>query len=189
MEQVEVPPMPGHYVTHPNDYELYHYAMTEGAPDEGVYQLAPYGWGPGMGTEIGYRPYNPQLNGPFPPGPPNGIIGGSLQTGGGGAYGGSLNGGGYGAPMGTPIAPPMGMPPGATYGPPTGHAPIMQVPPSNGPTPDPSVRRAPNGRNNQLLGRQSASEIENANRSGWNLFRRNNSGPVQPAGYNAPRRR
>jgi len=37
--------MPGHYVTHPNDYELYHYAMTEGAPDQGVYQLAPYGWG------------------------------------------------------------------------------------------------------------------------------------------------
>ncbi len=181
MEQDEVPPVPGHYVTHPNDYELYHYAMTEGAPDEGVYQLAPYGWGPGMGTEIGYRPYNPQLNGPFPPGPPNGIIGGSLQTG-GGAYGGNMNGG-YGAPM--------GLPPGATYGPPTGHAPIMQAPPSHGPTPDPSVRRAPNGRNNQLLGRQSAGEIESpsSNRSGWNMFRRNNSGPVQPAGYSAPRGR
>ncbi len=65
MEQDEVPPVPGFYVTHPNDYELYHYAMTEGAPDQGIYTIPPYGWGQGMGTEVGYRPYNPAL-GMFP---------------------------------------------------------------------------------------------------------------------------
>ena len=114
MEQDEVPPLPGFYVTHPNDRELYHYGMTEGAPDQGVYQLAPYGWGPGLGTEVGYRPYNPAL-GSYPPGPANGITGGSLQTGGfsfpggamqgGGMNGGSMGNGGYSQPMMVPPAP------------------------------------------------------------------------------------
>ena len=180
MEQDEVPPLPGFYVTHPNDTELYHYAMTEGAPDQGVYQLAPYGWGPGMGTEIGYRPYNPELPGPFPPGPPNGITGGSLQTGGfgqpGGNYpgsgfpgGGMQNGGfpagGYSAPMGSGQMPtPAGTP---------------------GPIPDPSVRYSPNNSRSALLGRSSAEEISNQQKpKSWNPFSR---GSVQPAGYNAPK--
>jgi pilus assembly protein CpaC len=171
MEQDEVPPVPGFYVTHPNDHELYHYAMTEGAPDQGVYQLAPYGWGPGMGTEIGYRPYNPGL-GSYPPGPANGIIGGSLQTGGfsfpGGAMqGGGMNGG-YSQPMQAPSA--------------AGGQPV--------PVPDPAVRHSPN-RNSPLLGQASAEEIVNQPRSSWNPFKRFSGSAtpsgVQPAGYNSPR--
>ena len=165
--------MPGFYVTHPNDYELYHYAMTEGAPDQGVYQLAPYGWGPGMGTEVGYRPYNPAL-GSFPPGPAGGMIGGSMQGGGfsfpGGAMqgGGSMGNGGYSQPMLTHPAPagtPM-------------------------PVPDPSVRFSPKG-SNPLLSRSSAEEISNQQKPSWNPFKRFNESPtpssVQPAGYNSPR--
>lgn len=175
MEQDEVPPVPGFYVTHPNDYELYKYAMTEGAPDQGVYQLAPYGWGPGMGTEIGYRPYNPAL-GMYPPGPANGLIGGSMQTGGfsfpggavqgGGMNGGSMGNGGYSQPMLTPTAP-AGTP---------------------APVPDPSVRFSPNG-NSPLLSRSSAEEISNQPKPSWNPFKRfsGNSTPsnMQPAGYNS----
>ena len=171
MEQDEVPPVPGFYVTHPNDYELYKYAMTEGAPDQGVYQLAPYGWGPGMGTEIGYRPYNPGL-GSFPPGPANGMFGGSMQGGGfsfpGGMNGGSMGNGGYSQPMMTPPAP-------------TG---------SLSPVPDPSVRYSPNG-TNPLLSRSSAEEISQQQRPSWNPFKRFGGNPaasgVQPAGYNSPR--
>ena len=177
MEQDEVPPMPGFYVTHPNDFELYKYAMTEGAPDQGVYQLAPYGWGPGMGTEVGYRPYNPAL-GSNPPGPANGMIGGSMQGGGfsfpgggmqgGGMNGGSMGNGGYSQPMMAPPAPngtPM-------------------------PVPDPSVRFSPNG-NNPLLSRASAEDIANQQKPSWNPFKRFSGNPtpsgVQPAGYNSPR--
>lgn len=177
MEQDEVPPVPGFYVTHPNDRELYHYAMTEGAPDEGVYQLAPYGWGPGMGTEVGYRPYNPAL-GMFPPGPANGLIGGSMQGGGGftfpggampgGMNGGSMGNGGYSQPMTTPLAP-TGTP---------------------APVPDPSVRFSPNS-NSPLLGHSSAEDISNSQKSSWSLFKRRSEPPtssgVQPAGYNSSR--
>lgn len=42
----------------PNDIELYAYSKTQGFPDQGVYQLNPYGWGPGYANEIGYRPFN-----------------------------------------------------------------------------------------------------------------------------------
>ncbi|MCA9114002.1 MAG: pilus assembly protein N-terminal domain-containing protein [Planctomycetaceae bacterium] len=59
MDAEEVPPVPGFEVTHPNDYELYHHAMTEGAPDTGVYQLAPYGRNGGYGTNVDYRLHNP----------------------------------------------------------------------------------------------------------------------------------
>lgn len=69
MEPDEVPPYPGFYVTPPNDIELYAYAKTEGYPDQGVYQLNPYGWGPGYATEIGYRPFNPaNFSSPMPMG-------------------------------------------------------------------------------------------------------------------------
>ncbi len=182
MEQDEVPPVPGFYVTPPNDYELYHYAMTEGAPDQGVYQLAPYGWGPGMGTEIGYRPYNPAL-GAYPPGPANGLIGGSMQGGGfsfpgGGMQGGGMNGGGMpGGPMGNGgYSQPMMTPQGS------GGTPM--------PVPDPSVRYSPNG-NNPLLSRSSAEDISNQQKPSWNPFKRYGGSPppsgVQPAGYNSPR--
>ena len=183
MEQDEVPPVPGFYVTHPNDHELYQYAMTEGAPDQGVYQLAPYGWGPGMGTEVGYRPYNPAA-GAFPPGPANGMIGGSLQTGGfsfpggamqsGGMNGGGMNGGGMnGGGMGT-----------------GGYSQPMMAPPASGPMPDPAVRYSPNS-NNPLLNRASAEEIANQQRPSWNPFKRFSGSPapsgVQPAGYSSQR--
>ncbi|MBL4885734.1 MAG: pilus assembly protein N-terminal domain-containing protein [Planctomycetaceae bacterium] len=59
MDPEEVPPMPGYYVTHPNDYELYRYAMTEGAPDMEVYQLAPFGNGIGVPTPVGFNVFNP----------------------------------------------------------------------------------------------------------------------------------
>ncbi len=182
MEQDEVPPMPGFYVTHPNDVELYHYAMTEGAPDQGVYQLAPYGWGPGMGTEIGYRPYNPELPGPFPPGPPNGVIGGSLQTGAGGGF--SAPGGGYpgsGFPGG---GMPNGGFPAGGYSAPMGSGQMPTPAGTPGPIPDPSVRYSPNNSRSALLGRSSAEDIANQQKRSWNPFSR---GPVQPAGYNAPR--
>ena len=59
MDADEVPPVPGHEVTPPNDWELYHAAMTEGAPDQNVYQLAPYGRGAGYGIDVGYRLFDP----------------------------------------------------------------------------------------------------------------------------------
>lgn len=64
MEPDEVPPMPGHEVTHPNDLELYRYAMTEGAPDTGVYQLGPYGSGADYGVDVGYSIFNPPAASP-----------------------------------------------------------------------------------------------------------------------------
>lgn len=77
MEPDEVPPLPGFELTAPNDIELYAYAKTEGYPDQGVYQLNPFGWGPGYASEIGYRPFNPA-----PAGSPFGM-------------GGAMGGGGY----------------------------------------------------------------------------------------------
>ena len=59
MEPDEVPPLPNHYVTHPNDYDLYKYGRTEGNPDTNVYQIAPYGTGPTYGIPQGYSLFNP----------------------------------------------------------------------------------------------------------------------------------
>jgi pilus assembly protein CpaC len=79
MDADEVPPVPGHEVTPPNDWELYHAAMTEGAPDQNVYQLAPYGRGAGYGIDVGYRLFDPApaspMYAPVPTAPygPNGI--------------------------------------------------------------------------------------------------------------------
>ena len=68
MDAEEVPPVPGFEVTHPNDYELYKAAMTEGAPDTGVYQLAPYGRNGGYGVNVDYRLHNPAPASPlYPP--------------------------------------------------------------------------------------------------------------------------
>lgn len=99
MDPDEVPPMPGYYVTHPNDVEFYRYSMTEGAPDLEVYQLAPYGNGVGYPTPVGFNVYNPspatpqyapipQANQPggFPTPAPGGMIDQSSR------YNGSGNG-------------------------------------------------------------------------------------------------
>jgi len=137
MEPDEVPPLPGFEVTPPNDLELYAYAKTEGYPDQGVYQLNPYGWGPGHATEIGYRPFNPATyNNPSP-----------------------LSGTGFGAmPGGYPGQQPSYMPaqpamvypgppaaqtlPAMQYGPPQA-VPAGQIPVA--PVPDPAMSGAGQG--------------------------------------------
>lgn len=59
LEADEVPPVPGYEVTVPDDRQLFFNAQTEGAPDQRVNQLAPYGHGAGQGIEVGYSQYNP----------------------------------------------------------------------------------------------------------------------------------
>ncbi len=95
MDADEVPPVPGFYVTHPNNTELYKYGMIEGVPDERVYQLAPYGSGSGVGMDVGYRLFNPAPASPmYSPVPNN-------------AYGNQQ----YGAGMADPNSmPPTGAP-------------------------------------------------------------------------------
>ncbi len=73
MEPDEVPPLPNFYVTHPNDHDLWHYARTEGNPDQNVYQSQPYGSGSTDGIPQGYHLFNPPANGPgFQPGAASG---------------------------------------------------------------------------------------------------------------------
>jgi len=68
MDADEVPPVPGFYVTPPSEHELYYYGMSEGAPDQESYQLAPYGRGAGVGQPVGYRLHNPSPATPgYPP--------------------------------------------------------------------------------------------------------------------------
>jgi pilus assembly protein CpaC len=55
MDADEVPPVPGHDVTHPSDCEFYRCGMTEGTPDPAVYQAGPYGSGHSAGVPVGYR--------------------------------------------------------------------------------------------------------------------------------------
>ncbi|MCA8998018.1 MAG: pilus assembly protein N-terminal domain-containing protein [Planctomycetaceae bacterium] len=59
MDADQVPPLPGHYVTHPDDIDLLKYNRIEGNPDTGVYQLLPYGNGQGYGKDVGYNFFNP----------------------------------------------------------------------------------------------------------------------------------
>ncbi len=58
MDSEEVPPMPGWYVTHPDDFDLCKFNRTEGNPDLGHYQLLPYGNGQGYGQDAGFSIYN-----------------------------------------------------------------------------------------------------------------------------------
>lgn len=59
MDPDQVPPLPGFNVTHPDNIDLYKYNRIEGNPDNGVYQLLPYGNGQGYGQDVGYRFSNP----------------------------------------------------------------------------------------------------------------------------------
>lgn len=141
MDPEEVPPLPGFYVTSPNDIELYAYAKTEGYPDQGNYQLSPYGWGPGYATEVGYRVFNPPsfggggysggMGGGFPPGgqvmqpQPQAVYPGPPM----GGAGGFPQGGPQGFPQGGPaMAPAAAQPmqpypdPGMSQGIPSGGA-------------------------------------------------------------------
>ncbi len=60
MDADEVPPVPGHEVTAPNDCELYRCGMTEGTPDPTVYQVPPYGAGHSAGVPVGYHLFEQQ---------------------------------------------------------------------------------------------------------------------------------
>lgn len=59
MDAEQVPPLPGHYVTHPDDHDFYKYNRIEGNPDLGHYQLLPYGNGQGPAHDVGHNFYNP----------------------------------------------------------------------------------------------------------------------------------
>lgn len=65
MEPDEVPPLPGHEVTHPDRHELFCYGQTEGSPDTGVYQIPPYGRGSGHGHNVGYHIFEPSPGSPM----------------------------------------------------------------------------------------------------------------------------
>lgn len=148
MEPDEVPPLPGFYMTPPNDIELYQYAKSEGYPDRGVYQLSPYGWGPGYAEEISYRPFNPASYGsPAPlatggfqmpmggmnyPQQPSAIYPGPPMPQAGAGMPGSVAPG-YGQP-------PVGAAPG--YGTPPGGQFPQQGPTAIQPTPDPVMNGA-----------------------------------------------
>lgn len=59
MDAEQVPPLPGHYVTHPDDFDFYKYNRIEGNPDLGHYQLLPFGNGQGPAHDVGHNFYNP----------------------------------------------------------------------------------------------------------------------------------
>lgn len=59
MDADQTPPLPGWYVTHPDDIDFYKYNRIEGNSDQGYYQLLPYGNGQGHGQDVGYNFYNP----------------------------------------------------------------------------------------------------------------------------------
>src|SRR5690606_5400253 len=78
----QVPPLPGWYVTHPDDIDLYKYSRTEGNPDMGHYQLLPYGNGQGFGQDVGYNFFNPApVDGRLAPQPTGGVAPGSYGNG------------------------------------------------------------------------------------------------------------
>jgi pilus assembly protein CpaC len=59
MDAEQVPPLPGHYVTHPDDIDFYKLNRIEGNPDLGHYQLLPFGNGQGPAHDVGHNFYNP----------------------------------------------------------------------------------------------------------------------------------
>jgi pilus assembly protein CpaC len=117
------PPMPGWYVTHPDDIDFCKLNRTEGNPDLGHYQLLPYGNGQGYAHNVGYNYYNPAPAG--------------------GSIGPAATGGQYGAPApgygGYQQAPPAGyMPAPAPQGNPLMPQPQYAPLPSSGPEPTPA---------------------------------------------------
>ena len=164
MDPEEVPPMPGYYVTHPNDVEFYRYSMTEGAPDMEVYQLAPFGNGIGYPTPVGFNVFNPShatpQNAPIPhanqpggyPTPsPGGMIDQNPRYNGAG-NGLPMNGGAqYADPqlqgMATPYAtsPQMNMTPGVNGMPMNGAPAYQQVPVQPGHQIVPPAQQVPQG--------------------------------------------
>ena len=130
MDAEEVPPVPGWYVTHPNDWDLFKYNRIEGNPDLGNYELLPYGNGQGYAQDAGYNYYNgppaDQQIYPAPAGvyaPPPGYVPPP------GPGGGSPARPGYGSPASA--APPMA--PGAINAPNSAPPPQHLTPPAPGP--------------------------------------------------------
>lgn len=157
MEPDEVPPLPGHEVTHPDDCQLYWHAMTEGAPYQRVNQLAPYGNGSGHPEEVGYKNYNPA---------PAHMGYGPAQTAPFGGYGGGA------APGGVPFGPQSGTryPQGAPGG-------LRQPTPAGVPNLNPvPANAAPQGHPGQTPGGPSANR--------WNPFSRNPSATIPVSGTN-----
>jgi pilus assembly protein CpaC len=58
MDADEVPPVPGHEVTVPNNCQFFKLGRTEGCPDTNVYQAGPYGSGQTTGVPVGFQMYN-----------------------------------------------------------------------------------------------------------------------------------
>ena len=99
MDPDEVPPLPGFYVTHPDDFDFYKFNRTEGNPDLSHYRLLPYGNGNGYGEDVGFGFHNPQY--------------GSCRYSDAGVTGGGYMGGGYpGSPTGNGYVPVPGVQPG-----------------------------------------------------------------------------
>jgi pilus assembly protein CpaC len=71
MDADEVPPVPGHDVTTPNNCEFFKLGKTEGCPDPNVYQSAPCGSGQPAGVPLGFQMYNaaPANSAPVPTAP------------------------------------------------------------------------------------------------------------------------
>lgn len=121
MDADQTPPLPGWYVTHPDDIDFYKYNRIEGNPDLGNYQLLPYGNGQGYGQDVGYNFYNPPpATGQLAPHNTNGIPQVPPQ-------------------MQAPYGQPMGAPQQQYYAP---TAPQPYAPPAPGLQPTPSVGRA-----------------------------------------------
>lgn len=76
MDADQVPPLPGWYSPHPNDYDFYKYNRIEGNPDLANYQLLPYGNGQGYAQDVGYNFFNPTpTDGQIAPAPTGGAQG------------------------------------------------------------------------------------------------------------------
>ena len=103
MDADQVPPLPGHYVKHPDDIDFFKLNRIEGNPDLGHYQLLPFGNGQGPAHDVGHNFYNPQ--------PTGGQISPQATGGGGGPMYGQPTGPGY------PSNPQPGYAPQPTYAP------------------------------------------------------------------------
>jgi pilus assembly protein CpaC len=129
----QTPPMPGWYVTPPDNIDFYHLNRTEGSPDLGHYQLLPYGNGQGQAHDVGYNLFNPPpADGRLAPLPTVGTMGAGPAGGYPAVYGYS---GGYGHPYANGYgagayapAPAYGSGDGAG-GAPSGYAPLPMQPP------------------------------------------------------------
>jgi pilus assembly protein CpaC len=58
MDAEEVPPLPGHEVTVPNNCEFFKLGRTEGCADPNLYPAAVYGSGQGAGVPAGFQQFN-----------------------------------------------------------------------------------------------------------------------------------